>query len=59
MSADGGEEIKIKINRIAAWQKVGDSSKSIEIENLEALLSAELFDKALDRLAGFFNKLFR
>lgn len=59
MSADGGEEIKIKFNRIAAWQKVGDSSKSIEIENLEALLSAELFDKALDRLAGFFNKLFR
>lgn len=59
MSADGGEEIKIKINKIAAWQKVGDSSKSIEIENLEALLSAELFDKALDRLAGFFNKLFR
>lgn len=59
MSADGGEEIKIKINKMAAWQKVGDSSKSIEIENLEVLLSAELFDKAFDKLAGFFNKLFR
>lgn len=44
---------------MTAWQKVGDSSKSIEIENLEALLSVGLFDKALDKLAGFFNKLFR
>lgn len=59
MSADGGEEIKVKIKNMTAWQKVGDYSKSIEIENLEALLSAELFDKALDKLAGFFNKLFR
>lgn len=59
ISADGGEEIKIKIKKMTAWQKVGDSSKSIEIENLEALLSVGLFDKALDKLAGFFNKLFR
>lgn len=59
ISADGGEEIKIKIKKMTAWQKVGDSSKSIEIENLEALLSVGLFDKALDKLAEFFNKLFR
>lgn len=59
ISADGGEEIKIKIKKMTAWQKVGDSSKSIEIENLEVLLSVGLFDKALDKLAEFFNKLFR
>ena len=59
MSADGGEEIKIKIKKINAWQKVGDSSKSIEIEDLEATLSGGLFEKAIDKLVGCFNKLFR
>lgn len=59
MSADGGEEIKIKIKKLAAWQKVGDSSKSIEIEDLDATLSNGLFEKALDKLSGCFNKLFR
>lgn len=59
MSADGGEEIKIKIKKLAAWQKVGDSSKSIEIDDLDATLSNELFEKALDKLSGCFNKLFR
>lgn len=59
MSADGGEEIKIKIKKLAAWQKVGDSSKSIEIEDLDATLSNELFEKALDKLSECFNKLFR
>lgn len=59
MSADGGEEIKIKIKKLAAWQKVGDSSKSIEIEDLEATLTNGLFEKALDKLSGCFNKLFR
>lgn len=59
MSADGGEEIKIKIKKLAAWQKVGDSSKSIEIDDLDATLSNELFEKTLDKLSGCFNKLFR
>lgn len=59
MSADGGEEIKIKIKKLAAWQKVGDSSKSIEIEDLDATLTNGLFEKALDKLSGCFNKLFR
>lgn len=59
MSADGGEEIKIKIKKLAAWQKVGDSSKSIEIEDLDATLSNGLFEKALDKLSECFNKLFR
>lgn len=59
MSADGGEEIKIKIKKLAAWQKVGDSSKSIEIEDLDVTLSNGLFEKALDKLSGCFNKLFR
>ena len=59
MSADGGEEIKIKFKKLKAWQKIGDSSKSIEIEDLEATLSNGLFDKALDKLVGCFNKLFR
>lgn len=59
MSADGGEEINIKIKKLAAWQKVGDSSKSIEIEDLEATLTNGLFDNALDKLAGYFNRMFR
>ena len=59
MSADGGEEIKIKIKKLAAWQKVGDSSKSIEIEDLDVTLSNGLFEKALDKLSGCFNKLFK
>lgn len=59
MSADGGEEIKIKIKKLAAWQKVGDSSKSIDIEDLDVTLSNGLFEKALDKLAGCFNKLFK
>lgn len=59
MSADGGEEIKIKIKKLAAWQKVGDSSKSIEIKDLDVTLSNGLFEKALDKLSGCFNKLFR
>lgn len=59
MSADGGEEIKIKIKKLAAWQKVGDSSKSVEIEDLDVTLSNGLFEKALDKLSGCFNKLFR
>lgn len=59
MSADGGEEIKIKIKKINAWQTVGDSSKSIEIEDLEATLSSGLFEKAIDKLVGYFNKFFR
>lgn len=59
MSADGGEEIKIKIKKLSAWQKVGDSSKSIEIEDLDATLSNGLFEKALDKLSECFNKLFR
>ena len=59
MSADGGEEINIKFKKLKAWQKVGDSSKSIEIEDLEATLSSGLFEKAVDKLAGSFNKLFR
>lgn len=59
MSADGGEEIKIKIKKINAWQKVGDSFKSIEIDDLEATLSGGLFEKAIDKLVGCFNKLFR
>ena len=59
MSADGDEEIKIKIKKLAAWQKVGDSSKSIEIEDLDATLTNGLFEKALDKLSGCFNNLFR
>lgn len=59
MSADGGEEIKIKIKKLAAWQKVGNSSKSIEIEDLDVTLSNGLFENALDKLSGCFNKLFR
>lgn len=59
MSADGGEEIKIKIKKLAAWQKVGDLSKSVEIEDLDVTLSNGLFEKALDKLSGCFNKLFR
>ena len=55
MSADGGEEVKIKIKKMTAWQKVGETSKSIEIEDLETSLSGELFDKPLDKLAGIWR----
>lgn len=59
MSADGGEEINIKFKKLKTWMKVGDSSKSFEIEDLDVTLSSGLFEKAIDKLTVCFNKLFR
>lgn len=59
MSADGGEEVMVKIKRINAWKKVGNSSKSLEIEDLEVNLANGLFENTIDKLSGYFNKLFR
>lgn len=59
MSADGGEEIHIKLKGLKAWKKVGNTSKSLEIDELEANLSNGLFENPIDKLAECFNKLFR
>lgn len=56
-SADSGNEITIKARGIRTFIKTGDTTKSVEVEDLELKLSSDLYKSGADKLIEVLNSI--
>ena len=55
-SADGGDVIKIKLKNARSMIQTGNTTKSVEFEQLELAITNDLFDKAFENLVTLLNQ---
>lgn len=55
-SAETGNDITLKLNGFRAYKKVGDTTETVEIDNLEASLSSDLLTSASQKLLDILNQ---
>lgn len=55
-SAETGNDITLKINGFRSYKKVGDTTETVEIDNLEASLSSDLLTSASQKLIAILNQ---
>ena len=55
-SAETGNDITLKINGIRHLKKVGDTTETVEIDNLEASLSSDLLSSSSQKLITILNQ---
>lgn len=51
-----GSEIKVRVNKMRRIKTIGETAETIEIDNLEASLSADLLSSAAQKLVSLLNK---
>lgn len=55
-SAETGNDITIRINGLRKYKKVGDTTETVEIDNLEASLSSDLLSSSSQKLISLLNQ---
>lgn len=55
-SAETGNDITLKLNGFRSYKKVGDTTETVEIDNLEASLSSDLLTSASQKLIAILNQ---
>lgn len=55
-SAETGNDITIKLNGCRYFKKVGDTTETVEIDNLEASLSSDLLKSSSQKLISILNQ---
>lgn len=56
-SANSGNQITIKARGLKSHIKTGETTKSIEIDNLEVMLSTDMFSNASQKIIEIFNRI--
>ena len=56
-AADSGDEIEIKTKGIRSFLKTGSTSVSIEINDLEATISKDIFQNGIEKLIEQLNRI--
>ena len=51
-----GSEIKVRVNKMRRIKTIGETTETIEIDNLEASLSADLLSSAAQKLISLLNR---